>query len=152
VSLERGPIDVVAICRSAGRRSEVAHADRLTLTGPDDLVALGDRVGLEAALDAVLENVHEHGGGVAELTWTGSGDEAVVSLVDHGPGLPPELADRAFERFFRADPSRARDTGGAGLGLSLARTLVEAQGGRMWVEQTPGGGLTAKIALPIARP
>jgi signal transduction histidine kinase len=151
VSLERGPIDVGSICRSAARRSEVAHADRLAQTGPGDLVALGDRVALEAALDAVLENVHEHGGGAAELTWTGSDDEAVVSLVDHGPGLPPELADRAFERFFRADPSRARDTGGAGLGLSLARTLVEAQGGKMWVEETPGGGLTAKIALPLAR-
>jgi signal transduction histidine kinase len=152
VTLERGPIDVVAICRSAARRSEVAHADRLILAGPDDLAALGDRVGLEAALDAVLENVHEHGEGAAELTWSGSEDEAVIGIVDHGPGLPPELADRAFERFFRADPSRARETGGAGLGLSLARALIEAQGGRMWVEETPGGGLTAKIALPLPRP
>ena len=63
VSLERSPIDVGPICRSAARRSEVAHADRLTISGPDDLTAVGDRVGLEAALDAVLENVHEHGGG-----------------------------------------------------------------------------------------
>jgi two-component system OmpR family sensor kinase len=69
-------------------------------------------------------------------------------VADHGPGLPPELASRAFDRFARADPSRTRSTGGAGLGLSLARALVEAQGGAMWLEDTPGGGLTARIALP----
>ncbi len=151
VSLEPAPIDVAAICRSATRRSEVAHADRLTISGPQDLTALGDRVGLEAALDAVLENVHEHGGGSAALTWATNGTEATVSVADHGPGLPREVGERAFDRFFRADPSRARDTGGAGLGLSLARTLIQAQGGRIWLEATPGGGLTARIALPLLR-
>ena len=112
------------------------------------MVAAGDRVGLEAALDAVLENVNVHGGGRAELRWEAIGHEVVVSVTDHGPGLVGEAADRAFERFFRADPSRTRETGGAGLGLAVARTMVEAQGGHMWVEPTPGGGLTARIALP----
>ena len=100
----------------------------------------------------MLENVHEHGGGSAEISWIDAGDEAELSIADHGPGLPDGLADHVFDRFFRADPSRARDTGGAGLGLPLARALIEAQGGRMWVEATRGGGLTAKIALPLARP
>jgi len=150
VTLEVGPVDIAAACRSAARRSETAHGNHLTLTGPAPLTVEGDRVGLEAALDAVLENVRMHGGGVADIRWTANGADATISVVDHGPGMTSEQADRAFERFFRVDPSRARDTGGAGLGLALSRALVEAQGGHMWVEASPGGGLTASITLPRA--
>jgi two-component system, OmpR family, sensor histidine kinase CiaH len=149
VATRASPIEVPEICRSAARRSETAHGNRLTLDGEDALVATGDPVGFESALDAVLENVGRHGGGRAEIRWERSGGEAVVRVADHGPGIPQEHAHRAFERFFRADPSRARETGGAGLGLAIARMLVEAERGRMWVEPTPGGGLTAAIALPL---
>jgi signal transduction histidine kinase len=150
LALERGPVDVAAVCRSAARRSEAAHASSLSLEGSNPLIASGDRVGTEAALDALLENVNIHGGGAAELRWDVVGAKAIVTVTDHGPGLDGDAADRAFERFFRADPSRNRETGGAGLGLAIARVMIEAQGGRMWVEPTPGGGLTARIALPLA--
>ncbi|MFB3739096.1 MAG: sensor histidine kinase [Candidatus Velamenicoccus archaeovorus] len=147
-ALERTSLDVAEACRSAARRSRAASGTTLELEGEDALPALGDRVALEAALDAVLENVGVHGGGGATVRWERRDTSAVVSVRDHGPGLPPELAARAFERFARADPSRSRSTGGAGLGLAVARALIEAQGGRMWLEPTPGGGLTASIALP----
>ena len=75
---------------------------------------------------------------------------ARLTFADHGPGMAPEQRAAAFDRFFRADPSRAREQGGAGLGLALARELVAAQRGRMWLEATPGGGVTAVVELPAS--
>lgn len=140
-------VDVGAVCRSATLRSERASGTRLTVAS-GTVTALGDPKGLEAALDAVFENVDVHGGGQADVSWATEGSQVIVSVTDHGPGMGAEHLSRAFDRFFRADPSRARDTGGAGLGLALARTLVTSQGGRVWIEPTPGGGLTVKLSLP----
>jgi signal transduction histidine kinase len=150
LELNRSAMDLGVACRSAARRSMVASATTVTTDGDDRVAVAADRVGLEAALDAVLENVGRHGGGAADLHWWRDGDHALVSVVDHGKGMPADLHHRAFERFFRADPSRSRETGGAGLGLTLARALIEAQRGRMWLEPTVGGGVTAMISLPVA--
>ena len=119
VSLERTPIDVGPICRSAARRSEVAHADRLTISGPDDLTAVGDRVGLEAALDAVLENVHEHGGGTAELTL-GRRRRRRFGL---GGGSRPGSARRRRRAGVRAVLPR-RSVAGEGYGGRRARAVA----------------------------
>jgi signal transduction histidine kinase len=151
LDLDRDEIDLAAVCRSAIRRSEQAHSMTIRDEVPKERIgASGDRFATEAALDAVLENVKVHAGGEATITLEMDPERATVSVADHGPGIPSEAMGAAFDRFFRADPSRTRDTGGAGLGLHLAKTLVDAEGGEMWLEETPGGGLTAKIALPPA--
>ena len=74
----------------------------------------------------------------------------VLEVADRGPGLTPDQAERAFERFYRADQARARHAGGAGLGLAIVAALVMAHGGVVRVEPTPGGGATFRIALPLA--
>jgi signal transduction histidine kinase len=72
-----------------------------------------------------------------------------LRVCDGGPGIAPEHLALVFERFFRADPARARATGGAGLGLTIVRQLVEAHGGRVWAESTPGLGATFAFTLPV---
>jgi signal transduction histidine kinase len=151
LGIEQQALDLDETCRSAARRAIEVHGLRLSLPVRNGALAVvGDEVAAEAALDAVLENVAMHGGGAADLEWFREGERAVVSVADHGPGMPAEQAASAFERFFRADPSRARLSGGAGLGLPLARSLVLAQDGSIWIEATPGGGLTVKMAFPAS--
>ncbi|HEX8100261.1 MAG TPA: sensor histidine kinase, partial [Actinomycetota bacterium] len=69
---------------------------------------------------------------------------------DAGPGIPPDLTERIFERFTRLEPSSTRP--GIGLGLPIVRQLVNACGGRVWVEEAPGGGAAFRIALPLEVP
>jgi signal transduction histidine kinase len=76
--------------------------------------------------------------------------ELEVSVEDTGVGLSEEAQQRMFERFWRGDPSRTRVSGGAGLGLAIARGFIEAQGGRIWAENRPGGGARFAFTLPIA--
>jgi signal transduction histidine kinase len=75
--------------------------------------------------------------------------ELRVAVEDTGAGLTPQASERMFEPFWRGDPARARATGNAGLGLSIARGLVEAHGGRVWAENRSGGGARVGFALPL---
>jgi two-component system OmpR family sensor kinase len=74
---------------------------------------------------------------------------AVLTVADHGPGLAEEQAARVFERFYRADSSRTRASGGAGLGLSIVAAVTEAHGGTVELRPTPGGGATFVVTLPL---
>jgi len=75
---------------------------------------------------------------------------AVLAVVDHGDGVPPEIRDKIFQRFWRADTSRARETGGNGLGLAIVAAIVQAHRGSVDVVETPGGGATFRVWLPLA--
>lgn len=74
---------------------------------------------------------------------------AVISIIDHGEGIPPQIRGRIFERFYRADSSRQRATGGSGLGLAIVAAIVESHYGEVTVLETPGGGATFRISLPL---
>ncbi|MGV8852703.1 MAG: ATP-binding protein [Rhodoglobus sp.] len=74
---------------------------------------------------------------------------AVLSVIDHGEGIPEQIRDKVFERFWRADSSRNRDTGGSGLGLAIVAAIVHAHNGTVQAVETPGGGATFRVELPL---
>lgn len=76
----------------------------------------------------------------------------VISIIDHGEGIPPQIREKIFQRFWRADSSRNRDTGGSGLGLAIAASIVAAHKGEVRVLETPGGGATFRVSLPLLHP
>ncbi len=75
-----------------------------------------------------------------------------LDVSDSGSGIPPEHLPHVFERFYRVDPSRSRSTGGSGIGLAIARQLMEAHGGRIWAESEPGKGSVFHFTLPAGSP
>jgi heavy metal sensor kinase len=89
-------------------------------------------------------------GGTIEVSWRGNGDHADLSVSDTGPGIAAEHLPHIFDRFYRADKARSRAGGGAGLGLSICRWIVEAHGGSISAASTPGQGSTFSVRLPAS--
>lgn len=113
-----------------------------------------DRTRIAQVVANLLENALAHtpkDGSVSVLTEM-VGDRARVTVADTSEGIPPEHVPFIFDRFYRIDPSRSRATGGAGLGLTIAKKLVEAHQGSIWVESTPGQGSRFTFELPLAGP
>src|SRR5206468_2601134 len=77
-------------------------------------------------------------------------ERAVIEVRDHGEGIPPQIREKIFQRFWRADTSRARETGGSGLGLAIVSSIVAAHSGTVEVVDTEGGGATFRVSLPLA--
>jgi signal transduction histidine kinase len=88
-------------------------------------------------------------GGVIRVGGWTEGDEAIVYVADQGVGIAPEDQQRIFERFYRVDNTLGRQTQGAGLGLYLARAIVEVHGGKLWVESQPGRGSRFMFTVPL---
>jgi two-component system OmpR family sensor kinase len=120
--------------------------------GGEPAPVLGDRERLRQAVRNLIENGLKFtpaGGRVEVTSWT-AGGEAGLTVADDGPGIAPELRERVFDRFFRADPSRTRATGGSGLGLAIVREIAAAHGGRVWIEGREPHGTAVSLALPVA--
>ncbi|HWO45386.1 MAG TPA: ATP-binding protein, partial [Methylomirabilota bacterium] len=112
----------------------------------------GDDTRLRQMLANLVRNAIVHTSVQTPIDVTLSTEDSVakLSVADHGPGLNAEEIDRIFEPFYRADPSRSRDSGGAGLGLSIVSAVVTAHRGHVNVRETEGGGATFEVELPLA--
>lgn len=123
--------------------SDVA-GDRL-----DTVLAPCRPVSLKRALRNLVENAVRYGGS-ARISVYREGDEALIDVVDHGPGIPDDRIDDAFKPFVRLEESRNTETGGIGLGLAIALGIVHAHGGTLRLTNRPKGGLCARIRLPVS--
>lgn len=121
---------------------------------PSEFPVYADRERLRQLLLILLDNALRYtpkGGGGITVTAKPDGRDVILAVKDTGIGIPQEKHEEIFERFYRADPSRDRGAGQAGLGLSIAKWIAEAHGGRIWVESEPGQGSTFTVRLPILR-
>lgn len=116
--------------------------------GPEVTVRLRPNA-IRRALRNVIENAVRYGGS-ATLGWISADGEIEISVTDRGPGIPTAELERVFDPFFRLEESRSLETGGHGLGLSIARSILRAQGGEISLANHPDRGLTATIRLPVA--
>lgn len=151
--LESKPVDLQVIARDAAADARAVSPQRqINLQAPASVVVSGDDTRLRQVVGNLVRNalVHTPSQTTVDIAVTTQNGTARLSVADHGPGLPPGDRQRIFEPFYRADASRSRDSGGAGLGLSIVSAVVAAHGGRVRVGETQGGGATFDVELPLA--
>ncbi|WP_327401183.1 HAMP domain-containing histidine kinase [Streptomyces sp. NBC_01288] len=157
-ALELAPTDLRTLAADALHDVRALDATRpVTLTGPAgtgapaSAPALADEARLRQVVTNLVGNAVAHTPpGTAIRIGVGTvGGDAVLEVADEGPGLTPAQTAHIFERFYRADTSRTRATGGAGLGLAIVESLVAAHAGRVEIDSAPGRGATFRVRLPL---
>ncbi|MGE0599047.1 MAG: sensor histidine kinase [Dehalococcoidia bacterium] len=151
-NLAHDPVPLGALVEDLGRKMEPLAGERQILLRVDaePVEVDGDRARLRQLATILLDNAlkYTQPGGRVELKCTHSGKWVELSVADTGPGIPAEEQSKIFDRFVRADSARTRATGGAGLGLAIAKWIAEAHGGRISVESEPGKGARFIVRLP----
>jgi len=146
---------VASLARRSVAGIESRARDRgviIECAGDDDTMVLADVRRTVQIVGNLLANAvaHMETAGTIRVVWERSGGDVIIRVIDTGTGIAADELPRIFERFYRVDVSRSRATGGAGLGLSIVRQLVAAQGGRVWAESELGKGSTFSFMLPAA--
>ena len=153
--LDRVPVDVTALVADAAHAAAAVGPQwPLSLEVPEAVTVTGDPLRLRQVVDNLLANVRAHTppGTATTVSLRRAGPVVRLVVADAGPGMSPEVAARAFERFARADASRSRSSGGAGLGLAIVRAIVTAHGGAISLEAMERRGTTVTIDLPASGP
>jgi signal transduction histidine kinase len=116
--------------------------------GPRQITIQGRPVALRRAFGNLIDNAIRYGGQAAVSLSEDLG-EAVVEVLDNGPGIPEDMREKVFRPFFRLESSRSRETGGTGLGLASARAVIHRHGGQISLHDGPNGGLLVRVSLPL---
>jgi two-component system, OmpR family, phosphate regulon sensor histidine kinase PhoR len=157
LELELRPIRVEALvngCIETARLKAETRGLHLHVHLPEDLPPVrGDGVQLGEVLQNLLDNALQYtpSGGQIDVTASSNDHEVTFTVADTGIGIPESDLARIFERFYRVDAARSREAGGTGLGLAISRHIVDAHGGRIWVESAVGHGSRFHFSVASAR-
>lgn len=122
----------------------------VAVTNSPRAVVRGDAIALRRCICNMVDNAVRYGGS-ARISLLVEGNHAIIHVDDDGPGVPPDIIDRLCEPFYRGEASRNRETGGVGLGLSIARAIAEAHGGSVQFANRAEGGLRVTVTVPLGR-
>jgi heavy metal sensor kinase len=156
IQLHRAPLPVLNLVREAAAIFEILIEEKallVTVEGDDRTQVEGDPVFLRQAFVNVIHNAIKYspvGGAILARIGTGEAGQVIVEIQDNGPGIPLEDQSKVFDRFYRVDRARWRESGGAGLGLSIVKWAVEAHGGSVTLVSEPDSGCIFRIVLPSA--
>ncbi|GAA2130973.1 sensor histidine kinase [Glycomyces algeriensis] len=151
---DRELVELTQLAQDAVDDAEVADSTHpISLSARRPLTVVANEGQLRQVLVNLLTNarVHTPRGTAIDVSVAEHVGWAVLRVHDHGPGIPAEHRQKVFDRFYRADPSRSRATGGSGLGLSIVSSIVAAHGGEIRLDSEPGEGTAIEVRLPIAR-
>ena len=150
--LERKPLQLDEVVEEAVETARTVDPGRPITVSLAPTPVVGDRTRLRQVVDNLLSNVRAHTptGAPVEIRVSSSSGSGVLTVADSGPGLADLDAERVFERFYRADGSRSRASGGVGLGLAIVSAVAKAHGGAVAATSEPGQGATFTISLPLA--
>jgi two-component system OmpR family sensor kinase len=149
--LELRSVNLSSLARDAADDLQATDPERpVSVDAATQAIVLGDEARLRQVLGNLVANARDHTPAVTPVSIAvrAEADEVVMVVADGGPGLPDGVGDQVFERFYRADESRTRSTGGAGLGLAIVAAIVEAHGGSVSVESSAVDGATFTVRLP----
>lgn len=152
------PLNQLATDAALDARAQAPDREVSVIADPAEPTVIGDEHKVRQLMTNLLGNAMRHtpDGGPIELVVSTPAPApcaksfARFEIVDHGEGVPEQIRDKIFGRFWRADTSRNRETGGSGLGLAIVKSIVDAHGGTVSVHETPGGGATFRVDLPSA--
>ncbi|MEZ5170497.1 MAG: HAMP domain-containing sensor histidine kinase [Acidimicrobiia bacterium] len=151
LATHREMTDLSALVRDDVDAADTRHTDLKISESTEPVRADVQRTTMSRVIRNLLDNAAVHGAGRVEVAVTANGSWAQVVIDDNGDGVPIQDRQRVFERFVRLDESRARASGGTGIGLAIVKEGVEAHGGTVTVQDSPLGGARFVVALPLTR-